>query len=244
VVRENNQTYRLGWTEQCKDGTKMGVGCPEYILIFRKLPSDTTRAYADEPVVKSKQDYKRSRWQIDANAMWRSSGDRLLYLDELRETPVSELQAKYRDFSRQTVYDFHEHVKLSEDLDDDDKLPASFAVVAPGSWSPDILDDVNRMRTLNGEQARKELTMHICPLQFDIVERIITRYSNPGDTVLDPFGGLMTVPYCAIKLGRKGIGIELNHESFHDGCTYLKGIEGEIEAPTLFDMVEPAKESL
>ncbi|OYO76089.1 DNA methylase N-4, partial [Lachnotalea glycerini] len=30
VVRENNQTYRLGWSEQCKDGSKMGVGCPEY----------------------------------------------------------------------------------------------------------------------------------------------------------------------------------------------------------------------
>ena len=42
VVRENNQTYRLGWTEQCKDATKMGVGCPEYILLFRKLPTDTT----------------------------------------------------------------------------------------------------------------------------------------------------------------------------------------------------------
>lgn len=45
VVRENNQTYRLGWTEQCKDGTKMGVGCPEYILLFRKLPTDHTKGY-------------------------------------------------------------------------------------------------------------------------------------------------------------------------------------------------------
>ena len=54
VVRENNQTYRLGWTEQCKDGTKMGVGCPEYILLFRKLPTDHSKAYADEPVTKSK----------------------------------------------------------------------------------------------------------------------------------------------------------------------------------------------
>lgn len=44
VVRENNQTYRLGWTEQCKDGTKMGVGCPEYILLFRKLPTDHSKA--------------------------------------------------------------------------------------------------------------------------------------------------------------------------------------------------------
>ena len=45
VVRENNQTYRLGWSEQCKDGTKMGVGCPEYILLFRKLPTDHSKAY-------------------------------------------------------------------------------------------------------------------------------------------------------------------------------------------------------
>jgi hypothetical protein len=40
VVRENNQTYRLGWTEQCKDGSRMGNGMPEYILKFRRPPSD------------------------------------------------------------------------------------------------------------------------------------------------------------------------------------------------------------
>lgn len=236
VVRENNQTYRLGWTEQCKDGTKMGVGCPEYILLFRKLPSDTTRAYADDPVVKSKADYPRSRWQIDAHAFWRSSGDRLLALEELKEAPVSELQEMYRQYSRKSVYDYHEHIELAEELEQDEKLPASFMVVAPGSWSPDAWDDINRMRTLNGEQARKELTMHICPLQFDIVERIIERYSSKGELVLDPFGGLMTVPYMAVKLGRRGYGIELNHESFTDGVRYLKGIEEMIEAPTLFDL--------
>jgi hypothetical protein len=52
VVRENNQTYRLGWTEQCKDGSKMGVGMPEYLLMFRKPPTETSDSYADEPVVK------------------------------------------------------------------------------------------------------------------------------------------------------------------------------------------------
>ncbi|MBO5218210.1 MAG: DNA methylase N-4, partial [Clostridia bacterium] len=70
VVRENNQTYRLGWSEQCKDGTKMGVGCPEYILLFRKLPTDTSRAYADTPVSKSKEEYTRAQWQIDAHGFW------------------------------------------------------------------------------------------------------------------------------------------------------------------------------
>ena len=91
VVRENNQTYRLGWTEQCKDGTKMGVGCPEYILLFRKLPTDTSTAYADVPVTKSKDDYTRAQWQIDAHGFWRSSGDRLVEKDELLSAPVRDL---------------------------------------------------------------------------------------------------------------------------------------------------------
>ena len=54
VVRENNQTYRLGYSEMCKDSTKMGVGCPEYLLLFRKTQTDTTRGYADCPVVHKK----------------------------------------------------------------------------------------------------------------------------------------------------------------------------------------------
>jgi hypothetical protein len=236
VVRENNQTYRLGWSEQCKDGTKMGVGCPEYILLFRKLPSDTSKAYADEPVIKNKSEYTRARWQLDAHAFWRSSGDRLAMLEELRETPVSDLQARYREYSRNTVYNYNEHVDLADDLEEENKLPASFMVLAPGSYTEWVWDDVNRMRTLNSEQARKELQMHICPLQFDIVERIIRRYSNPGELVVDPFGGLMTVPYMAVKMSRRGYGIELNYESYKDGCRYLKEVEMEVMAPTLFDL--------
>jgi DNA modification methylase len=109
-------------------------------------------------------------------------------------------------------------------------------VVAPGSPFGWVWDDVVRMRTLNSEQARKELEAHICPLPIDIVERIIRRYSNPGELVLDPFGGLMTVPYVAVKMGRRGYGIELNHISFVDGCRYLKEAEMEAAAPTLFDL--------
>ena len=111
-------------------------------------------------------------------------------------------------------------------------------VVAPGTTSEWVWDDVNRMRTLNGEQARKELTMHICPLQLDIVERIIGRYSNKGEVVMDPFAGLMTVPYMAVKMERRGIGIELNDESYRDGLVYLKAADEEIGAPTLFDLLE------
>ena len=162
VVRENNQTYRLGWTEQCKDGTKMGVGCPEYILLFRKLPTDTSRAYADVPVTKDKADYTRAQWQIDAHGFWRSNGNRLLTKAELQSIPVDNLQAVYRKYSRENVYSYEEHVALAKRLDENGKLPASFMVVAPGSWNMDVWDDINRMRTLNTSQSRKRAQMHVC----------------------------------------------------------------------------------
>lgn len=240
VVRENNQTYRLGWSEQCKDGTKMGVGCPEYVLLFRKLPSDTSRAYADEPVTKTKEEYTRAQWQIDAHGYWRSSGDRLLSKDELAAIPTNKLQAVYRKYSRESVYDYHEHVALAKKFDEKGRLPATFMVVAPGSWTFEVWDDINRMRTLNTTQSQKRQQMHVCPLQIDIVERIINRYTNPGDLVLDPFGGLMTVPMQAVKLGRRGYGIELNTDYFRDGIGYMKAAESEVEMPTLFDFEELA----
>lgn len=235
VVRENNQTYRLGWTEQCKDGTKMGVGCPEYILLFRKLPSDTSTAYADEPVKKSKEEYTRAQWQIDAHGYWRSSGDRRVTKEELEQIPVSRLQKTYRQYSRNTVYSYEEHIKLAKQLDEEGKLPASFMVVAPGSWTDEVWDDINRMKTLNTSQSRKRQQMHVCPLQIDIVDRIINRYSNKGDIVMDPFGGLMTVPERAVAMGRYGIGIELNTDYFRDGVGYLKAAESKVDIPTLFD---------
>lgn len=239
VVRENNQTYRLGWTEQCKDGTKMGVGCPEYILLFRKLPTDRSTAYADTPVVKSKEEYTRARWQIDAHAYWRSSGNRLISKEELESIPVDNLQKVYREFSRESVYSYQEHVELAKKLDENGKLPATFMVVAPGSWNQmEVWDDINRMRTLNTDQSRRRQQMHVCPLQLDIVERIINRYSNEGEIVLDPFGGLMTVPMTAVKMKRKGYGIELNADYFRDGVGYLQSAEQEIEEPTLFDFIE------
>ena len=241
VVRENNQTYRLGWTECTKDGTKMGVGCPEYVLLFRKLPSDTGRAYADIPVVKSKGEYTRSQWQIDAHGFWRSSGNRFLTNEELKNIPVTKLQDAYRKFSRDNLYNYNNHVDLAKHLNERGKLPASFMVCAPGSWVDNVWDNINRMLTLNTKQAAKNLQYHICPLQFDIIERCINRYTNKGDIIYDPFGGLMTVPYMAVKMERYGIGVELNTGYYVDGYGYLKALEESLELPTLFDIEQIEK---
>ena len=240
VVRENNQTYRLGWTEQCKDGSKMGIGCPEYVLLFRKLPTDTSRAYADTPVKKSKEEYTRGRWQIDAHAYWRSSGDRLVTKEEVLNAPTNRLQKIYSQYSKEHVYSYEEHVALAEKLDKENRLPATFMVVAPSSWTDTVWDDINRMRTLNSEQKRRDLQMHVCPLQLDIVERLIDRYSNKGDKILDPFGGIGTVPMLSIKKGRYGIATELNCDYFRDGVGYCQAAEDDLDQPTLFDYINDA----
>lgn len=240
VVRENNQTYRLGWSRQCQDATCMGVGMPEYVLLFRKPPSDRTNSYADVPVAKDKAQYSRSRWQIDAHGFWRSSGDRLLSPDELRDMRHGDIFQWFKKYSLETVYNFEHHVKVGEGVDLHGRLPTTFMLLQPQSWSPEVWSDVTRMRTLNGSQHAKGRQMHLCPLQFDIVERIINRFSMPGESVYDPFGGLMTVPYCSIKLGRVGLGCELNREYFIDGAAYCRAAVAEMAMPSLFSLEEEA----
>jgi len=240
VVRENNQTYRLGWTEQCKDGSRMGVGMPEYVLLFRKPPTDASDGYADVRVVKSKEAYSRARWQIDAHGFWKSSGNRLLKPDELIGLDADDAFRRFRGWSFATVYDHPGTIAVAEALDANGQLPPGFMLLQAQSWHPDVWTDVARMRTLNGAQEAAGREMHLCPLQFDIVDRLIARFSNPDELVYDPFGGLMTVPFCAIKLGRRGLAVELNSAYVNDGVRYLRAAEEEMATPTLFDLAGDA----
>lgn len=251
VVRENNQTYRLGWTEQCKDGSKMGVGMPEYLLYFRKPPSDNSDGYADVPVLKAKKEwdkssqkwintdgYSRARWQVDAHGYARSNGDRLLSSAELAKMEHDKIYQTFKTWTEESVYNFESHVQIAEELELKGKLPNGFMLLQPSSWSDEVWTDITRMLTLNGNQYSKGKELHICPMQFDIADRVITQMSNPGDKVYDPFGGLMTTPYRAILKDRIGIGCELSAQYFLDGAAYCKSAELKVNTPTLFDSLE------
>ena len=270
VVRENNQTYRLGWSEQCKDGTRMGNGLPEYLLEFRKPPTDRSNGYADEPVVKDKPmvwaedgtpvawgdgltwakkekekrrptpgtGYSRGRWQLDAHGFYRSSGDRLLAPAELEGLEADHIYKVFREFSLNTVYDFEHHVRIGEHLDQRGKLPPTFMLLPPQSWHPQVWSDVTRMLTLNGQQSQRNREMHLCPLQFDIVDRAIAQFTMKDEIVFDPFGGLMTVPYRAILAGRRGAAVELNPRYFMDGIGYVETAANGTKAPSLFDLLD------
>lgn len=241
VVRENNQTYRLGWTEQCKDGTKMGVGMPEYLMLFRKPPTDTVNSYADVPVVKTKEKYSRSRWQIDAHGFTRSSGDRLLDPEELKQMDHAEIFQLFRQYSLTEVYNFEHHVKIGEMMDLHGRLPVTFMLLQPQSWAPDVYTDITRMLTLNGAQSAKGKEMHLCPMQLDLADRVIEQFSMENEVVYDPFAGLGTVPMRAVMKHRYGLGCELSPRYFTDAASYCKMAEIEMNQPTLFSLIEIEK---
>jgi len=74
---------------------------------------------------------------------------------------------------------------------------------------------IRETETLNVVEAREnEDERHICPLQLGTIERCIKLWSNKGETVLSPFAGIGSEVYQAIKLGRKGIGVELKPTYF------------------------------
>jgi hypothetical protein len=238
VVRENNQTYRLAYTEMTKDHSKMGVGSPEYVLLFHKPQTNRANGYADTRIQKQKVDYSVGRWQIDAAADWRTGGDRLLTLDELTALDVGTRAKLFTAQSERTVYDYAAHVALADRLAEKRALPGTFASLVPGSPRPDVWTDILRIDTLNSDQRRREVEAHICPFPLDIPRRLISMYSNPGELVGDPFSGLGSTVLEAVRQGRRGYGSELNPVSVADSLVYLHRRDNQANTPTLFDLID------
>ena len=58
-----------------------------------------------------------------------------------------------------------------------------------------------------------------------------------GELVFDPFAGLGTVPYCAVRLGRRGYGVELNPTSWSDARQHLTEAEQSMATPDMFELL-------
>lgn len=103
-------------------------------------------------------------------------------------------------------------------------------------WARPIWYGIHETYTLNARIAREtDDERHLTPLQLDFIERCVRLYSNKGDTVFTAFGGVGSELYVAVKHGRKAIGIELKPSYWATGCQYLRELEAQMEAPSLFD---------
>lgn len=97
--------------------------------------------------------------------------------------------------------------------------------------------NINQSDTLNKMFSDEESERHICPLQLPVIERCIKLYTNEGDTVFTPFMGIGSEVYQAVKMGRKGIGIELKPEYFNQAVLNLQNLDDENAQMTFEDYI-------
>lgn len=122
---------------------------------------------------------------------------------------------------------------------------SEWQIVASPIWdelnSP-VWWDINQSDTLNARIPKDdESERHICLLQLPVIERCLKLYTNEGDVVFTPFMGIGSEVYQAVKMGRKGIGIELKPAYFNAAVENVKMAENELNQMTLFDFVGGGK---
>ena len=104
-------------------------------------------------------------------------------------------------------------------------------------WANGIWIGIRETDTLQFSKARGvDDEKHICPLQLGTIERCIKLYSNPGEMVLTPFGGIGSEAYMALKLGRKATLIELKPEYYQVAVNNMKSAEGLSQITDLFSL--------
>lgn len=111
-------------------------------------------------------------------------------------------------------------------------------------YASSFWDDVRLDRVLPFKEAREEEDeRHIHPLQLDAIQRSLVLWSNPGETVLTPFGGVGSEVYEAVVSDRLGIGCEIKPSYYRQGCKHLavaeRGGYDEAEMTTLDMEPEP-----
>jgi len=95
--------------------------------------------------------------------------------------------------------------------------------------------DIRQTKTLNFREGRSEDDeKHICPLQLDTIARCIDLWTNPGDIVFSPFGGVGSEPYQAVKMGRKGISCELKESYWKQAIKNIEQLENKQDQLKLF----------
>jgi len=94
-------------------------------------------------------------------------------------------------------------------------------------YASPIWSDIRQTYTLNKGEKDNESEKHICPLQLDTIARAISLWTNENETVFTPFLGIGSEIYQAVKMNRKGIGIELKESYFRQAVKNLESLEKE-----------------
>ena len=117
-------------------------------------------------------------------------------------------------------------VTMRKPGDNPERVPHDFETFPVGVWqqyaSP-VWMDIRESDTLQRKSVREHKDeRHICPLQLEVIQRAIELWTNTGDIVLSPFAGIGSEIYVALRMGRRGIGIELKESYYNQAVENCK----------------------
>ena len=206
IERERTNNNGLLHKTVKRDTSQVRQGMADYLLIFRKPPSDGLMS--EKPVVRER-GFERYIGKLDPRGI---------------NTPAD-------DEHHGTEHSDKNHPsKYSRSPSSNPHLAIWQRYAEPVWW------DISQTNVLNFKLATSEQDeKHICPLQLDLIERAIDIWTNHGDVVLSPFAGIGSEGVGALRAGRKFVGVELKKSYFDAACKFLDSEEKEQAIPTLFD---------
>lgn len=207
IAQQRTKSVRLLHKQLKKDSTLSGQGLADYIVVFRK-PGEN-----DTPV-----DGMFDQW-CGSEPREGSDGShdaRTPYGIDISREAYDRHCANMSAGQTPWPYDTWVSVRV-------------WQRVASPVWM-----DINQTRTLQYRGGREpDDISHISPLQLDVIERCIDLWSNPGEVIFTPFGGISSEVWAAVNMGRKGLGIELKKSYWIQGIKNLETAGKSSE--TLFD---------
>lgn len=199
-------------TSKVRDGV---IGIKDFRGLLIRIFTDAGWIYHSEVCI----------WKNPVTAMQRTKALGLLWKQLKKDSAMS----------RQGIPDFI--VTMRKPGDNPERVThtdESFPCNVWQKYASPVWMDINQSDTLQRKSAREDKDeKHICPLQLEVIKRCIELWSNPNDIVLDPFAGIGSTPYVALRMGRRGLGIELK-ESYYEQA--VKNCNEALGMPVLHDL--------
>lgn len=218
-VVEMQRTKALGllYKQIRKDSTMNRIGMPDYMLMFRAPGENPDRVEHAAPGSVTTNEF--SHWSHDDSDMVSYEKDRPEDVNGFGWTAVYKSEMRHSEeavsIARKWLTEMR-RLGLCSDVPDDAVLVelirhAEFDVYEWQKLASPVWMNIQQGNVLNRMKAQND-EKHVCPLQLDVIENCLRLYSKPGDVVMDPFNGIGSTGYQAVKMMRRYLGFELKPE--------------------------------
>lgn len=203
IIAQRLKLHSLMFVTGKRNARDLAPAVNDYVLIFQKPGECAPVTALHDPKANPDGWVSTNEWIRDAYGVWRNEDLLTKRLDTLRTGADKHHVPGLARFAS-------ENELLIGWRDAQDRL-AEYDWLATGIW-----DDIQETDVLDNWRGAREDgdEKHVCPLQLEVIRRLMRLYSNPGETVLDPFSGIGSTGFVCIEQGRNYVGFELKQSYY------------------------------